>query len=132
MNIRTLNSGLTAILILACSCTRPIGKEVLRAPSPDNRVDAVLMEVNGGATTSYSYNLYIVPSGDNVDGSDYPVLTADHIKGQKIHWPAPRTLEIQYDQARIFHFENFWDSREVDNFKYEVQIREKQAESGQK
>ena len=38
-------------------------------------------------------------------------------------WSKPRKLEIRYDQARIFSFVNFWQSKDVDNFKYVVEVQ---------
>ena len=36
---------------------------------------------------------------------------------------APRFLELAYQQARIYQFCNFWNSRDVKDFQYVVEIR---------
>src|SRR5215475_9506392 len=40
--------------------------EVSRITSPSGKVDAVLVERNGGATTSFSYDVFVVPKGKSV------------------------------------------------------------------
>jgi hypothetical protein len=50
-------------------------------------------------------------------------FVADHPKDLKIRWRAPRKLEIVYDEARFFQFSNFWHSKEVDDFKYVVELQ---------
>ena len=47
----------SAVLSFACSS----GDEVARVPAPSAQVDAVLLEWNGGATTSFGYEVFIVP-----------------------------------------------------------------------
>lgn len=97
-------------------------EEVLRIPSPDSVVDAVLMKTNGGATTSFGYELYIVPSGRKPQkGSES--FNADHLDGMNVLWKQTRLLEIQYREGRIFRFTNFWQSKDVENFHYVVELR---------
>lgn len=97
-------------------------REVSRLTSPDNKVDAVLVERNVGATTSYSYHVYIVPKGTKVKRG-HEKFIADKVSHIKIEWLQSKLLQISYEQARIFHYSNFWQSREVDNFEYIVEIR---------
>ena len=51
------------------------------------------------------------------------VLLADKIGDVRAVWSRPRKLEIRYDQARIFSFANVWQSKDVDNFKYVVEVQ---------
>src|SRR5690349_17819073 len=37
--------------------------EVARVPAPAGQVEAVVLERNGGATTSFGYEVYVVPRG---------------------------------------------------------------------
>jgi len=93
------------------------------AAEPDSRVDAVFIQVGGGgATVGFSYKLFIVPRGakPNTTGE---LLLADKIGNVSAVWSKPRKLEIRYDQARIFSFVNFWQSKDVDNFKYVVEVQ---------
>jgi len=69
-------------------------KEHYRVKSPDAEVDAVLMKSDGGATTSV-----------------------------RITWIENKILEIDCKSARIFRFSNFWQSKEVQDYRYIVEIR---------
>lgn len=96
-------------------------EEIVRVTSPDSVVDAVLVRTDGGATTSFGFHLYIVPVGGEPQVG-HELFTADHMVGQKIEWKRPKSLEIQYEEARIFHFSNFWQSKDVQNFGYVVEL----------
>jgi hypothetical protein len=50
-------------------------------------------------------------------------VAADHLKGLKIAWLQNQLLELRYDEARISQFKNIWQSKEVRDFKYVVELR---------
>ncbi|WP_146048785.1 hypothetical protein, partial [Pseudanabaena sp. BC1403] len=56
--------------------------------SPDGEVDAVLMKSDGGATTSFSYNLFLLPKGTSSKklSLDDSRLIADRAESLKITW----------------------------------------------
>ena len=103
--------------------------ETARVTSPDGVVDAVLEEGNGGATTSFSYAIFIVPRGMKFEEKSPPfehdraVFSADHQIDLQLVWSKPKFLEIRYEKARVFKFTNFWHSQEVQDFKYVVELR---------
>lgn len=105
--------------------------EVSRTKSPDTAVDAVVVSGDGGATTATECYLYLVPAGRQVnprnEDENRPCFTGDHLKGLKLNWRDSHLLEIQYDEARIHHFQNMWQHREVSNFQYVVELRLAQA-----
>ncbi len=96
-----------------------------RIKSPDGIVDAVHVQGNCGATTSFSEHIFIVQSGTKTPPprKRYQVFSADHVKGLRVKWREPKVLEIHYKEARIFDFTNFWQSKDVQNFSYVVEIR---------
>jgi hypothetical protein len=100
-------------------------KEHYRVKSPDAEVDAVLMKSDGGATTSVSYNLFILPKG--ASSRELPLehsrLIADNAEGLRITWIENKVLKIDCKSARIFRFSNFWQSKEVQDYRYVVEIR---------
>ena len=112
-----------ALTIAAVTGCETSYEEVSRLPSPDARVDAILVRAaGGGATVGYTYHVFIVPKGRNAaKGGEQ--FTADHPKDLRLRWRASRKLEIVFDEARIFQFKNFWHSREIDNFNYVVELR---------
>jgi hypothetical protein len=95
-------------------------EEIGRFTSPDKVVDAVLVQINPGAFSSYLYDLYIVPKGAKPSGA--PVLNAKRFRGEQIRWEEPHLLQVQYDEARILHFGNLWYSKEVRGGQYYVDI----------
>jgi len=97
-------------------------EEVSRETSTDGLVDALIMKINCGATTDYSYKVYIVPKGTKPNENH--VYLSDKTNSLEISWVAPKSLLITYDNARIFEYTNFWQSKNVENFKYIVSITE--------
>jgi len=77
---------------------------VQRATSPDGAVDAVVVEVNGGATTAFVYEVYLVPKG-NPPGPDsvagfYRLSTQAGDRPLKLFtWRDRDHLEIRFDGA---------------------------------
>jgi len=97
-------------------------KEISRKSSPDSIVDALVIQENCGATTSYSYKVYIVPNGENPFNNF--VFLSDKTDKLEVSWLSSKSLSITYDKARIFEYRNFWQSRKVDNSNYIVSINE--------
>jgi len=115
---------ITILLILYSHIRSNISyNEIKRITSPDSIVDAVLIEVDAGATTSKGYHLYLVPKGNNDFQKGSAEFVSDHVTDLDIHWRESKFLEIQYKQARIFHFTNFWHSDKIMNYTYVVELR---------
>jgi hypothetical protein len=119
---------LSLISFFAISCssmpeTKPALSEIKRINSPDNKVDALLVTADGGATTATANHIFIVPKGGVAGNIEYAIFTADHSQNLDIQWKADQTLQISYERARIFKFTNFWNSDSVDNWNYIVEIQ---------
>lgn len=119
-----------AITLLTCafltcallSCGAAPMKVIERLPSPDGMVDAVLVERPTAAIAADVYELYIVPHKGNPDKRDL-ILRGDLFSGTRLAWEQSRLLELYYTQAYIIGFKNYWQSPDVDNLKYVVEIR---------
>ena len=78
--------------------------EVARVPSPNGMVDAVVIETNGGATTSYGYEVYLtLPKGqvnDRPVASLYGAERSDHAWGITLQWVSAEKLSVQYLSAK--------------------------------
>jgi hypothetical protein len=100
-------------------------KEISRIKSPDSLVEAVIVTGDAGATTSMRTWVYLVPTNGTIDvgDDDKALFIADHLKNFKVVWNEPKLLEIRYEEARIFKFKNYWQSREVQNFHYIVELK---------
>jgi hypothetical protein len=89
-------------------------EEKNRILSPDQMVEALIVEGNGGATTSFVYWVYIVPKGLKFEKDaaafkpEGAVFSGDHLADFKVTWKEPNQLEIGYKQARIYRFSNYW------------------------
>jgi hypothetical protein len=78
--------------------------EVMRAVSPDGELTARLFEVNGGATTDFSYHVDVernwpLPWGRTVAGF-YGAGRSDCADGVNIRWSGNRTLVVTYRDAK--------------------------------
>lgn len=82
--------------------------EVARVSSPDRRADAVLVETNGGATTSFGYYVFVVPSGVKLSERDDKYLVAKlygavrnkSAYGANLNWSEKERLKIEFLNAR--------------------------------
>jgi hypothetical protein len=78
--------------------------EVARVVSPTGDVEAVLCEINGGATTSFAYGVYVVPRGAKLSdraqvASFYAATRSGSAYGVNLRWQDPKTLAIEYLEA---------------------------------
>ena len=115
---------LSTVILRECNATE--FDEVARVLSPDGLVDAVLTRGNYGATVDYVYRVHLVRAGGATTPDD-AVVVADHVVEPAISWVHPKFLTFSYQEARIFGFRNFWQSEEVQNSFYIVEIRLKPA-----
>ena len=82
-------------------------KEIARITSPDNVVDAVVIEIGCGAPCSSTDLVFIVPKGKvPSDEPERAIFSADDLVGEKFSWTAPHLLEIAYTKALINRFTN--------------------------
>jgi hypothetical protein len=107
--------NLLASLVLAAitlSCVSIAGDasfdEVARVASPDGRAEAILVETDGGATTSFGYFVFVVPKGVKLKERDdkyivaklYDAVRNQQAYGANLSWPSRDQLRIEYLSAR--------------------------------
>lgn len=107
------NILLFTALVCSTSCFFPDWEasfdEVFRVSSPDGKVDAVLFETNGGATTSFGYRVFAVPAGQVIekDTEDFKVATlyaagrSKNAYGVNLKWKSNDNLVIEYLDAKV-------------------------------
>lgn len=98
----------TAFCIVAAGCGNAVGRdEVARVTSPDGALDAVLIETNGGATTSFGYDVEVVPHAAKADAATaatlYGATRNAQAYGANLRWVGTRELSVEYLQARWTH-----------------------------
>jgi len=92
------------IVFLSFSSLEEGKVEVARSTSPNEKLDAVLIETNGGATTSFGYEVHVVPKGSAVQDSKaaylYGATRNDHAYGVNLRWKEQgEVLVAEYLQA---------------------------------
>ena len=102
MSRRWLAVGLSVTLL---GCFGPSSDEVARARSPGGSLEAVVIETNGGATTSFGYEIYVVPAGSAVRkgrrvASLYGAVRNQHAYGVNLRWLTPDSLNVEYLRAK--------------------------------
>jgi hypothetical protein len=95
-----------ALTLCLSGCVSEV--EVARAASPDGTVDAVLIERNAGATTSFDYRVHVVPHGGAWGGHPHAAELYGAIRGTSaagsasgvdLLWRDTNTLEVRYLKA---------------------------------
>lgn len=105
--IKTIVLTSVVLFIASCSQSNLCGSdEQFRVKSVNNDFESVVIKENCGATTSFSYKVFIVKRGESVEESN-EVFLADHVEGLDVSWVSATSLLITYEQARIFFFKNF-------------------------
>jgi hypothetical protein len=79
--------------------------EVARSTSPSGEAVAVVVEGNGGATTSFWYDVYVVePGADWREGEHvaylYGAVRSEVAYGVSLRWAGLTSLDIAYLRAR--------------------------------
>jgi hypothetical protein len=108
-SMRNATCCLILLVLFGVSCG--IGEwsydEVARVSSPSGQVDAVLIEGNGGATTSFGYQVYVVPGGKKVSrkrdaavASFYGAIRNESAYGVDLKWDGTDTLASEYLRAK--------------------------------
>lgn len=119
--IATIIVALSAPAIFI-SCSGPEGTVLGKATSPNRLVDAFLVARKAGATVPTPIELYLVPHGQDWK-RETAVLRGDKFEGLTMAWSQQRLLEIRYRKGRIFKFTNFWNSAEIQQFQFTVELR---------
>jgi hypothetical protein len=109
--IRPIHALLALLVALQAGCG--FRTDVERVPAPEYPLDAVLVERNGGATTSFSYEVHIVPRGKSPAWSFWrsPVMAIWSGCGDRIamEWGRSNLLIVKCDEAaNISDFSNRW------------------------
>jgi hypothetical protein len=78
--------------------------EVARSLSPQGEFEAVLVETNGGAATSFGYEVYVVPSGTKKPSTRsayiYGAVRNGNAYGANLRWVSASELQVEFEQAK--------------------------------
>jgi hypothetical protein len=100
VTVRVLSWLLLGVVCSACA----EHKEVARIPAPSRDVDAVVVEGNGGATTSFWYDVYLTKPGaeyrsGNQVADTYGSLRRNGDWGVDVSWRTSSDLVVEYKSA---------------------------------
>jgi hypothetical protein len=102
--VSTLATLAVGFIVLMYLLMRPSHDEVSRIASPDGKVLATLVEVNGGATTSMGYEVSLTrsdkPSSVTRVARLYDAVRNDSAYGVNLQWDSPSELSLQYLSAK--------------------------------
>jgi hypothetical protein len=93
-----------AILFWLDHAFQPSKDEVSSVASPDGRLVASLIEVNGGATTSFGYSVHLAESGllgnSQQVASLYGAVRNDSAYGANLRWTGKNELSVEFLDAK--------------------------------
>jgi hypothetical protein len=107
---------------------RSIGgrEEFSRKTSPDGVLDAVVIQINPGAFSSYLYHLFLVPKGAQVDANwtDTPIVYTSEGDPLTVNWEKPHFLTVTTGDSHVQLFANLWYSKRVPDYYVELTLAE--------
>ena len=95
------------LTILGVGCKEQSSSyEVAHVASPNGSLEAILTETNGGATTSFGYEVSVGTKGakkpDHV-ASLYGAVRNEQAYGVNLSWTGDHILRVQYLRAKAVH-----------------------------
>jgi hypothetical protein len=104
MSMKRLSS-FGALLLGGLGCFGQSRDEVARVRSPDGVIDAVVVETNGGATTSFGYEIEVVPASGALSSARrvaflYGAGRNASAYGVNLRWAGMSTLAVEYLDAK--------------------------------
>lgn len=89
-------------------------------------VDAVVIQSNPGAFSSFIYNLYIVPKGARGHSilGDPAIMTTSEGDPLIVTWNKPHFLSANSGNSHIRFFGNLWYSKRMPDYYVELSLAE--------
>jgi hypothetical protein len=99
-------------------------KEFSRQTSPDGVLDAVVIQDNPGAFSSYLYDLYLVPKGAKAEGisADSPIVDTSEGDAITVNWEKPHFLTVSTGDSHVRFFGNLWYSKRTPDYYVELTL----------
>jgi hypothetical protein len=124
---RIVYSFLVTLVLLQFGCDAG-RRDIRRVRSGGYALEAVLVERNGGATSSLSYEVYIVAQGGDTSKAGKPIvrilMSTDPDGSIATEWVRPNQLVITCcEQAWLGDFTNWWNGADADGARRTVQTQ---------
>ena len=82
----------------------PSADEVSRLAAPAGDIEAVLIETNGGATTSFGYEIFVVSRGTKPSGTPaaflYGAVRSQKAYGVNLRWLSDSNLDVEFESTK--------------------------------
>jgi hypothetical protein len=102
-NLKKIAPIVLLCLLPIAACGAVSRDEVAKVQSPDGLVEAVLIETNAGATTSFGYEVHLRTRGKD-DGQEvarlYGAIRNANAYGANLRWASDNELVVEYLEAR--------------------------------
>jgi hypothetical protein len=98
--------------------------EFSRQTSPDGVLDAVVIQDNPGAFSSYLYDLYLVPKGARAEGplADSPIMDTSEGDPITVNWEKAHFLAVSTGDSHVRFFGNLWYSKRLPDYYVELTL----------
>lgn len=92
------------LMLTGCDLTGEVGRDrVAAVTSPDGATRAILFETNGGATTSYGYEIELAPASQGGEvvaaGQLFGAARSQCSWGVNLRWLSPTELAVDLKEA---------------------------------
>jgi hypothetical protein len=93
-------------------------REFSRVTSPDGVLDAVVLQDNPGAFSSFIYYLYLVPKGGEAGtfNGDPAIVNTSEGDALRVNWENPHFLNVDTGNSHVKFFGNLWYSKKVNDY----------------
>ena len=120
--VGSCSAFLLAVLCVGCK-PRSSSYEVTHIASPNGNLEAVLTETNGGATSSFGYEVGIGPKGGKTEkvATLYGAVRNAQAYGVNLSWADNSVLRVQYLRAKAV--QNVVKTLSLDGHQVEVQLQ---------
>lgn len=123
--VRNAMKWVLMLTVLAVGCKKqPSSYEVVHVASPNGSLEAVLTETNGGATTSFGYEVSVGTKGAKTlthVASLYGALRNEQAYGVNLSWTGEHVLRVQYLRAKAV--QTFSKSVTVGDEQVEIELQ---------
>jgi hypothetical protein len=98
--------------------------ELYRMLSPDSLVTVIVTRnIGGGATGDGLIELFLVPTGHEIEDFDTYYVVLSNSGRLQLKWIESDVLEIHYDRSQIFKFRSIFQSKHLNNWHHVVELR---------
>jgi hypothetical protein len=115
--VDALRLATLSVAFLACIGLGACGTETTTTQTvdrPDGKASVIVRQVDGNATVSRSYRVYLQEKADQAQPDE--ILRMDKGSEPQVIWLDDGSLQVNVDCGQIYNFTNFWFLQSGDDF----------------